>query len=109
MRWASRLAPFGAPTLMTRSTSCGDNLGKPHCGLAFVRHEERGKLVRPRHRRRQPDCCELWRMGTQPREVEREEIATLARRQSMQFVEDHDLERAEQPPAPLCDNMSAIC
>src|SRR5262249_33445032 len=35
-------------------------------------------------------------MGTQPREVEREEIATLARRQSMQFVEDHDLERAEQ-------------
>ena len=52
--------------------SRGDDLGEPRRGLPLMRHEERGKLVRPRHRRRQADRRKLGRMRAQPRQIERQ-------------------------------------
>ena len=73
-----------------------DDLGEPRRGLPLMRHEERGKLVRPRHRRRQADRRKLGRMGAQPRQIEREQIAALARGERVQLIEDHIFEAAEQ-------------
>ncbi len=73
-----------------------DDLGKA-CGLLpLVRHEVGGKLVRACDGGREADRGQLGRMAAQPREIERKEIAALARGERVQLVEDDVFERAEQ-------------
>src|SRR4029078_2809522 len=71
-------------------------LGEPRRSLALVGHEKGGKVERTRHGRRQADRGELWRMGAEPGEIERKQIAALARCKRMQLIEEHIFEGAEQ-------------
>ena len=72
------------------------DLGEPRRGLALMRHEIGGKLGRPRHGRRQADGGEPGRQRAEPRQIERQQIAALARGERVQLVEDHIFEGAEQ-------------
>ena len=72
------------------------DLGQPRGGLALMRHEKGRKLVRPRHRRGQAYGGQLGRERTQPRQVERQEVAALARSERMQLIEDDIFESPEQ-------------
>ena len=72
------------------------DLGEPRRSLALVGHEKGGKVERTRHGRRQADRGELWRMGAEPGEIERKQIAALARCKRMQLIEEHIFEGAEQ-------------
>ena len=61
-----------------------------------MRHEIGRKLVRPRHGGGQADRREFGRERPEPRQVERQEIAALARSERVQLIEDDELEPAEQ-------------
>ena len=79
-----------------RPLACGDDLGESRRRLPLMRHQERGKLVRPRHGRRQADRRKLGRMRAQPRQIERQQIAALAGGERVQLIEDHIFQAAEQ-------------
>ncbi len=81
--------------------SATDDIGKTRRDLSRMRHEEGGELRRPRHGGGQADGRELGRVGAQPRKIERQEIAALARRQRMQLIENDEAQRGEQAGAVL--------
>ena len=65
-------------------------------GAAALRHHETAQVVGLGHGRRQPDAGEVRRQAKQPRQAEREQIATFRSHQGVQLIKDHALERAEQ-------------
>ncbi len=66
---------------------------------AALRREVGAQLRGVRHRRRQAEGQQARRERTQPRDVERQEIAALGRAQRMQLVEDDGIEVGEEVPA----------
>ena len=73
-----------------------DEIRKPHRAAARLRHQIRAQLARLGDGGRQPDPHLPRRQGGKPRQVERQQIAALGRRQRVQFVEDDRVEIAEQ-------------
>ncbi len=79
-----------------RSLAPDHDLGKPGRFPSPVRHEKGGKLVGPRHCGRQSDGGERRRERPEPGEVEREQVAALARSKRVQLIEDNEIEPPEE-------------
>ena len=64
-------------------------------GVRPLLDEPGAQIVRLPHRRRKPGRQQLGRELAQSREIQRQQVASLAGRQRMQFVEDDTLEAVE--------------
>ena len=78
-----------------RRASGDDDVGRLDIAVT-LRHQKPRQRFRLGDRRRQPDRADLGGQPPQPRQTERQQIATLGNDQRMQLVEHDALERAEQ-------------